>query len=214
MKLCLISDTHEQHDQITIPKCDVLLHAGDITGRGALGKLNDFNDWLADLIDEGTVGEAVVIAGNHDLSLEDNPEAAEGILKAPTYLRNNLAYVGPSADDMICVYGIPHQLDFNDWAFNVDEAELERLFNNIPEEVDILLTHGPPKGVLDDNMSGTNCGSWALLNWIKAYQPRLVVCGHIHESHGIALVGNTLVVNAATCDGSYKPTNQPIVLEL
>lgn len=214
MKICMISDTHEQHDKVSIPECDLLIHAGDITGRGALGKLSAFNDWLAGLLTDGTVGEAVLIAGNHDLSLEDedNKEAAEGILKAGTYLNGSMAYVGPGAGK--CIYGIPQQLRFCDWAFNTDETDLERRFNLIPDGVDILVTHGPPHGVLDKNQRGINCGSVALYNWINKYQPRLVVTGHIHEGYGIAMVGNTLVVNASTCTADYKPTNQPIVLQL
>jgi len=213
VKICMISDTHEQHSRLQIPECDVLIHAGDITGKGALQKLNAFNTWVSNLLEEGTVGEVVYIAGNHDLSLEDNREVAEGILTAGDYLNNNLTYIG-SADNMLCVFGIPNTLAFYDWAFQSDEQGLERLFNNIPDDIDILVTHGPPRFVLDKNNEGIHCGSNALHSWIESYQPRLVVCGHIHEGHGIALIGNTLVVNASTCTSDYRPNNQPIVLEL
>ncbi len=212
MKIVMISDTHEMHSRVEIPECDVLIHAGDITGRGALQKLNAFNTWIADLLADGVVGEAVYIAGNHDLTLENNVEAAEGMLKAGQYLNCTMAHVGPG--DGLWVYGVPHQLAFCDWAFNTDEDGLKRRFDCIPEGVDILVTHGPPHGVLDENTQGIHCGSVALYNWIKSYKPRLVVCGHIHEGHGVALVGNTLVVNASICTGDYKPTNQPIVLEI
>lgn len=214
MRLCLISDTHEQHDKIIIPKCDVLIHAGDMTGRGAIGKLEAFSDWIARLIADGTVGEAVYIAGNHDLSLEDSPDTSEAVLKAGKYLNESWVYVGPDAVNTLAVYGLPHQLKFNDWAFNVEEEDLERLLSYIPEKMDILVTHGTPYGVLDENHVGHKCGSKALLSWIKEYKPRVVVCGHIHEGYGIAMVDNTLVVNASTCTGDYKPTNQPIVLDL
>jgi Icc-related predicted phosphoesterase len=209
----MISDTHEQHDLVVIPKCDVLLHAGDITGRGALGKLSAFNTWIADLEDSEVVGEAVYIAGNHDLSLENNRETAESLLKAGTYLNNTMTKVGPPGEQKT-VYGIPQQPPYCDWAFNAEEEDMARLFNNIPSGVDILVTHGPPHGVLDQNSAGIHCGSHSLLRWIKDYKPRLVVCGHIHEGYGIALIGNTLVVNASTCTKSYRPNNQPIVLEL
>ncbi len=213
MKICMISDTHEQHSKVEIPKCDLLIHAGDITGRGALQKLNAFNTWLETLLADGVVGDVVYIAGNHDISLQDNREVAEGILLSGNYLNNSMAYVGP-ADEQKCVFGIPDQLPFNDLAFNTPEPQLARMYKYIPDEVDILVTHGPPLGVLDENNDGHHCGSKSLLDWIKSYQPRLVVCGHIHEGYGIALVDNTLVVNASTCTSDYKPTNQPIVLEL
>lgn len=217
MKLCLISDTHNMHDRLVIPECDILIHAGDITGKGAFGKLAAFNSWVADLLEDDVVKEDVIyIAGNHDLTLDDVSDTrvqAESIFTAGQYLNKTMAYIGP-ADSQLCVYGLPEQLKFCNWAFNTDEAGLAKHLENIPEDVDILVTHGPPHGVLDDNHSGTNCGSVSMYNWIKQYQPKLVVCGHIHESRGIALIDNTLVVNASICTGDYSPTNQPIILEL
>lgn len=218
-KIVMISDTHEQHSQLVIPECDLLIHAGDITGRGAMSKLEAFNTWIADLIADGVVGDAVYIAGNHDITLggaeKGDVERYEGVLKAGQYLNNSMAYVhNAEEEEPLCIWGIPEQLAFCDWAFNTDEEGLAQRFAAIPEGVDVLVTHGPPKGVLDANTGGIACGSLALLDWIQKYEPRLVVCGHIHEGHGIAMVGNTLVVNAASCTYDYKPTNQPIVLEL
>lgn len=208
--ICAISDTHEQHKSVSIPKCDLLIHAGDITGRGSLGKLRSFNAWVADLLDSGHVGEAVYIAGNHDITLEGNScDVAEALLQAGTYLNCTTATVCG-----LTVHGIPHQLKFCDWAFNTDEARLTKLFDAVPQNTDILVTHGPPHGVRDRSEAGTYCGSVALYNWIKKNQPKMVVCGHIHEGWGAAMVDNTLVVNASICTAAYKPTNQPIVVEL
>jgi Icc-related predicted phosphoesterase len=212
MKICMISDTHEMHSKVNIPPCDVLIHAGDITGRGALEKLSAFNAWGKALMEEGIVKQDFIcIAGNHDLSLETNKARAEHQLKDLTYLNNNSAFVGK---ERYHVYGIPETLRFCDWAFNVTEEVIEDKLEAVPDNVDILVIHGPPWTVLDMNKEGTSCGSYALLTWIKKAQPKLVVCGHIHEGYGLALVGRTLVVNASICTAAYAPTNQPIVLDL
>jgi Icc-related predicted phosphoesterase len=202
------------HDQLVIPPCDVLIHAGDITGKGAIRALARFNLWVQDLLDAGTVKDAVYIAGNHDLTLDRARAMAVPLLTAGHYLDNSLVYVGPTPAELLCVYGVPEQPEFQDWGFNVTEERLVELYDQVPPDVDILVTHGPPKGVLDKNRQGVRCGSSALLDWIDKHQPRLVVCGHIHEGYGTALVGRTLVVNASTCTVAYKPTNQPIILDV
>ena len=74
MKICCISDTHTYHRDLVIPKCDVLIHAGDLSWKGEEEHLRDFNEWVKELKEEEIIGEVVVIGGNHDLTLEDNPE--------------------------------------------------------------------------------------------------------------------------------------------
>ena len=67
---------------------------------------------------------------------------------------------------------------------------------------------------MDQNREGMHCGSMAVYDFIMNRQPKLVVCGHIHEGYGLAMLGNTLVVNASSCTREYKPSNQPVVIEL
>ena len=70
-KICCISDTHGYHKNLTIPKCDVLVHAGDFSsGRGSLEQIRKFNEWLGTL----DAKHIVLIAGNHDFPLQDKAE--------------------------------------------------------------------------------------------------------------------------------------------
>ena len=214
MKLCMISDTHEKHRQLKIPNCDVLIHAGDISFRGDLEVLKDFNAWLEELQIDGIINEAIVIAGNHDLTLEDIPDAARPCLSDCIYLEDEAVSVYDGSDKEWKIYGSPWSKRFFDWGFNADEPDLAKHLVKAPFDTEILITHGPPLGFLDINREGEHCGSKALYDFIMDRQPKLVVCGHIHEGYGLAFIENTLVVNASTCTREYKPVNLPIVIDI
>ena len=112
------------------------------------------------------------------------------------------------------IYGSPWQPRFLDWAFNLDEPDLARKWEQIPEGIDVLLLHGPPRGAGDMTINQERIGSPSLGKRIEAVQPRLVVCGHNHGGYGRYMIGDTLVVNAALMDDNYRPVNPPVVLEL
>ena len=209
MKICMISDTHCKHWGLDIPKCDVLIHAGDITQQGDIGSFEDFNVWIRHLRDENIIHEAVVIAGNHDIALDGGYVDPSELLSACTYLDNSGTYIGDTY-----FWGIPHSKTFGRWAFGCEEDELSAKFSNVPEDTDILVTHGPALGVLDKAYRGDDCGSQSLLTFIEERRPPLVVCGHIHEGRGLAKVGSTLVVNAASTDFKYSVIKTPITLDI
>jgi Icc-related predicted phosphoesterase len=81
------------------------------------------------------------------------------------------------------------------WSFDLDESEAEAALADLPEDA-VLVVHSPPKGLCDATADGTHLGSAAILTAIEAKQPRLAVCGHIHEAWGqSARHGETEVVN-------------------
>ena len=107
---------------------------------------------------------------------------------------------------------------FFNWAFNLDRGEaLAERWAQIPDDTDILITHGPPAGILDriTTPDGTiRPGCEALADRVARLPLKLHVFGHIHEDHGLEQIGSCLYVNASTCTGRYKPVNPPIVIEL
>lgn len=111
------------------------------------------------------------------------------------------------------IYGSPWQPEFCDWAFNLplNSAEIASKWAMIPDDVDVLVTHGPPHGILDRAVSGHLCGCPILLREIQQrIKPRVHVFGHIHETYGAKFVENILYINASTCTFQYRPTNPPI----
>ena len=115
------------------------------------------------------------------------------------------------------MYGSPWQPEFCNWAFNLPHngKELESHWQAIPNDVDVLITHGPPFGVLDRNSSGMPCGCELLAKEIEErIKPQLHIFGHLHEGYGIACRGKTLYINASTCTLNYRPTNPPIVIHV
>jgi hypothetical protein len=118
------------------------------------------------------------------------------------------------------LWGSPWQPRFFDWAFNLDRGEpLRRVWEKIPPQTDILLTHGPPYGILDATFRGQLVGCEELLEAVARVRPRLHVFGHIHEAHGVKEHrwddGRTTVfVNASSCALSHWPAHPPVVIDL
>jgi Icc-related predicted phosphoesterase len=205
-----ISDLHEH--LVDVPACDLLLIAGDVSFafKGDLRAKHaflsgDFKAWL----DQVPAEEIVLVAGNHDQSIE-----AWGI---PDGLRCH--YLVDEGIELLGLelWGTPWQPWFNDWAFNAPrrdgEAFLASKFDRIPSYTDIVVAHGPPHGYGDRTSRPggyAHVGSTAMTETLERVQPRLMVCGHIHCAYGSYRLGGTEVVNASLVDDDYRAVN-PVV---
>jgi Icc-related predicted phosphoesterase len=207
-RIVCLSDTHNRQGQFDVPDGDILVHAGDLTGRGTLREITAVNEWLGRLPHR----HKIVIAGNHDFLFEEENLLARSLLTNATYLQDSEV----SADG-VKIWGSPWQPWFHDWAFNLRRGEaLREKWELIPEDTDILITHGPPMGILDETASGERVGCEDLRDRLAAMSapPGLHVFGHIHEAYGIERAPRTTHVNASICDLGYRPVNPPIVIDL
>ncbi|KXS54831.1 MAG: metallophosphoesterase [Marinobacter sp. T13-3] len=210
MRLVCLSDTHSLHRSIPeIPDGDVLIHAGDCLGAGTLDNVEDLNDWLGTLPHR----HKIVIAGNHDWVFQQAPELAREALTNATYLQDSGIKING-----IRFWGSPWTPTFMDWAFMLERGQpLHEKWQQIPENTDVLITHGPPRGIGDLVAMGFRCqnvGCINLLDRIQQLSLKAHVFGHIHEGYGEYSHDNTRLINASICTGRYEPTNPPIVLDL
>lgn len=221
MKIWLISDSHCMHKDLIIPEgIDMVIHAGDFSNqrdayRNQYEALN-FLEWYKSL----KVKYKVLVAGNHDTSIEkgliDMRHYADDII----YLQNYSITI-----EGIKIYGSPYTPSFGTgWAFNVDRDKIHNHWSVIPDNTDILITHGPPKGILDltaDGQSFFQCGCKALLDRVLDIQPKYHVFGHIHTelncpNAGILQMQNckTKFVNASVVNLDYDICNNGHVIEI
>ena len=206
MKITAISDTHGLHRSLQIPDSDILVHAGDLTRHGTLDDVQEFNDFLGTLHHP----HKIVIAGNHDFCFESDLEACEGILTNCIYLQDQEVTIGG-----IKFYGSPWQPWFFDWAFNLQRgAEIRAKWELIPEDTDVLITHGPPYGIGDLTARGEMVGCADLGEIVQQIKPLCHIFGHIHEGYGVTSQGGTTYINASCCDQTFQLVNAPIVYEV
>ena len=181
MKIWHISDTHREHSFLEIPECDMVIHSGDATNPRdsikSLIEMREFVEWFSKL----DIKYKIFVAGNHDVCIERGlilPSEMDFI-----YLENTTIEI-----EGIRIFGSPYTPSFgNGWAFNKSRSSLSSFWNSIiPDDTDIIVTHGPPKGILDlaykDINNIENCGDKALLNRIKEINPILSLFGHIHNN--------------------------------
>lgn len=208
-RFVLISDTHNKLHEMEIPSGDILIHAGDQTGRGTLDEIEEFATCFGALPHR----HKCCIAGNHDWGYSKQRNLAEGILMRAggiTYLQDSEVTV-----EGFRVYGSPFQPRFLDWAFNVDRGpKIRKIWEKIPTGVDILITHGPPFGILDLTAQGQHVGCEDLADELKRVRPRLHVYGHVHNAYGIVEKEGTIYVNASNLNERYQVANDPIVVDL
>jgi len=212
MRLVIISDTHNKMSSINLPKGDVLIHCGDFTVTGTVSEITQFNRELVRQANK--FNHIIIIAGNHDLLFERQPQLARSLLDSRVnYLQDSFCVI-----DGIKFYGSPYQPRFFDWAFNLMRgAELAEKWNLIPDETDVLITHGPPFGILDEvprQYFIENTGCEELRKRVETIKPKLHIFGHIHCGYGTTEKFGVKFANASNCDESYEPTNAPVVIDL
>lgn len=208
LRIVSISDTHGKHAKVRLPDGDVLIHAGDFMTYGdRLSEIASFNHWLS----KQPHRHKVVIAGNHDLLLESDPSLARAQLTAAIYLENSAVEI-----EGLHIWGSPQQPRFLDWAFNVDRGPaIRQYWNKIPTKTDILITHGPPFGILDKIApSGEHLGCEELAIAVQRVRPKLHVFGHIHGGRGTCEHDGTKYLNAAVLDENYRIASSPQVVTL
>jgi len=209
-KIVCLSDTHNCNEQIIVPDGDILIHAGDATIRGTIDEIVMFNEWFRNLPHK----HKIFVAGNHDWLFETNNRYARKLLDSSIhYLQDSSVKVGN-----LKIYGSPWQPRFFDWAFNLMRgAELADKWKLIDDDTDVLITHGPPFGILDevprtDWIENTGCEE--LRKRVEIIRPKLHIFGHIHCGYGTTEQFGVQFVNASNCDESYEPTNAPMVIDL
>lgn len=206
MRIVCLSDTHDLHDRLQVPDGDLLLHAGDATMSGTMAQIEAFDRWLGRLPHR----HKVVIAGNHDWGFQRTPARARAAIRNATYLEDEETTV-----DGLRIWGSPWQPWFYDWAFNLQRGpEIAAKWALVPAGIDVLVTHGPPAGILDRTSRGDDVGCADLLATVQQRRPRLHVFGHIHEGYGTVERDGTRFVNASNCSERYHPVQKPIVVDL
>lgn len=189
---------------------DLLICAGDCVERDKVKEWMAFFEWFKAQPYE----YKVLIGGNHDGFLEKcvSSEEAKGLLGSE-YDSEGIEYL---CDSGACVKGIriwgsPWTPRFYNWHFMLSRGErIRQKWELIPDDTQILVTHGPPRGVMDTSYRGDTCGCEDLGNRMKQLEDlKLHVFGHIHEGYGV-LEGTYKSVNCSIMDREYKPVNKPI----
>jgi len=212
MKLVCISDTHGDHQQVTVPAGDVLIHAGDVTAHGTERDLQDFLKWFGSQPHQ----HKLFVAGNHDLFLENSPKRTQALAD-----RAGVVWLNDSGTliDGGHFWGSPITLRFHDWSFMRNPgADIQRHWEKLPDNTDVLITHGPPHGILDRvqraDGSEERTGCPQLLAKILEVQPKLHVFGHIHEEYGVDLKHDIDFLNVSTMNQFYRIAQQPVTYTL
>jgi len=212
MNVVLISDTHGDHLELDLPDGDLLIHAGDISSHGTPDEIDAFVNWF-DALD---YTHKILIAGNHDRSLESDASSYHTRFK-------DLSFHYLDSDEVVIngwrFWGSPITPRFFDWAFMLNEGEpLREHWSNIPENTDVLITHGPPYGIMDvvhrDSGELVHAGCRELLSRIKQIKPVMHLFGHIHEGYGHENSDDIDFYNISSMNEHYEMQNPPVVIQL
>ena len=230
-----ISDTHTYHELLDIPEnIDIVIHSGDATNPRdpylSEDEMQSFISWYTLL----PIKYKVFVAGNHDVCIERNFIKKDDFERADIiYLENDwieidendgwasLANSGEIGSTIvprktIKIWGSPITPSFgNGWAFNKNRAKTNEVWKHIPDDTDIVVVHGPPKGILDLSFDVTGklefCGDTSLKKRMLDVNPKLCLFGHIHNSEDITnagtmklSIGDTIYSNGSVVtDGKF-----------
>lgn len=224
VRLVCTSDVHGMlHEIEDLPDGDVLVLAGDVLqnfhyqsarwsdAEKQLVALADLAKWL-DVLPHKKV---VFVAGNHDWVFQLESKKARRIMTA----HPKIVYLKDAGAEVcgLKFWGSPWQPAFCDWAFNLprDGDELRKAWAKIPVGLDVLVTHGPPFGIMDSAPGVCHeVGDKLLLERVQVVKPKVHCFGHIHSGYGRKKIGETEFLNVAACDEDYAPVQKPVVVDL
>ncbi len=213
-----VMESNGQWDQLQ--KADIICFCGDMSSRGSFSEIELFLQWFAnDLPDV----PKIFIAGNHDFAMEDGDK---GEIAEMLDRYSRLTYLDDSGCEFhgIKFWGSPVSPFFRDWAFNRVRGEdgpgnIKFHWDKIPNDTDVLITHGPPRGILDKVVRSIpgedpHVGCDDLLDAIERVQPSIAAFGHIHEGYGVENIQHVTYVNASCLNERYMCVNPPVFVEL
>ena len=210
MKIVALSDIHGKWKQLgDLPECDILISAGDYSFRGEKHMVKDFHTWL----NKQDAAHIISVQGNHEVWVEHNFEEAKEIATTacPAIHFIDEGLIEIEGIKIWCSAITPW---FYDWAWNRRISEIEPHWAKIPDDTDILVTHGPPYGILDELMSGARAGCMHLYERVKQVEPDIHIFGHLHLNGGQnKTIDKTTFYNVASCDESYQATQGYAVID-
>lgn len=236
MKATFISDLHG--DMPKLKGGDLLIVAGDLTAHDKEIQYKKFSEWVI----SQDYRHIVIVAGNHDCYVQNNTCCFDvGMLGgAATYLCDSgteIEYeetveeehkfkglISYQVKRKLKIWGSPWTPYFDGVnpdcsAFMIrSDYVLKDKFDLIPEDTDILVTHGPCFGRLDLTLDGDNAGSPALRTRVDYLRDKMFlkyhIHGHIHEAYGMHDEGGLKTFNVARMDRSYRPKNSIVNIEI
>ena len=201
-----------KNHELDIPDADMIIHTGDSTGTGTTKQIREFCEWYGSLPHK----HKILIAGNHDWGFEQNRDKHQKIAE-----ENGIIYLQDSGTEIdgIKIWGSPQTPEFCNWAFNCWRTEqmrdldsryeyIGKFWDMIPEDTDILLTHGPPYDIMDKCPRPVGCE--ILRKKVLEIKPQFHIFGHIHEGKGTLKMNETMFINASSLDGGYYPYPEDI----
>jgi len=210
MDITIIADTHGLHDRLKLNAGTVLIHAGDITEYGKEDEVTEFLYWFS----RQPFAYKIFIAGNHDLFLEECAPA-----KRKKLIPTDVIYLQNSGIEIegVNIWGSPVTPYFLGMAFNARRGkEIKKVWDKIPAETDILITHGPPQVILDNGV-----GDEELLHAINKIRPPVHCFGHAHGQNGIETLNGTTFINASIVNSldplkneGYKIVGKPLIYKI
>jgi hypothetical protein len=223
LKIITISDTHGSHELLNLPAGDMVIHAGDVSARSTLWETVAFLDWFGRL----PYFYKILVPSNHDWSMVNNIDILSKMCK-----ENNIHLLIDSGCKIegIKIWGSPNTPKFCNWAFNksctVEESLkpesiarghdfIGKYWELIPVDTDILVTHGPPHGILDEiqeyNDKGKpinrHVGCHLLADKVEQIKPKFHIFGHMHQGYGIRKIKDSIYINASCLDKEYNLVN-------
>jgi Icc-related predicted phosphoesterase len=215
MRVAVISDTHFGYRYPFIemvPECDVLIHCGDATMKGAHHEYFLHKCKIEELFTSGRIKHFVYVGGNHDFNFDHYATTMFASLPNSHYLHNSVVEI-----DGVVFFGFPNFEVLPNWAFNLAPEHVSemaaRVCDALPDrgdrpKVDVLVTHCPPFGILDEYDGNVHGGSPAVLDLVTSLRPFYHTFGHIHDAPGVYDNGVTKFVNASSLDRDYN-TSKP-----
>jgi Icc-related predicted phosphoesterase len=221
MKTWVISDTHDLHQYLSIPKdVECVIHCGDSTNHGHLIPNNEeylrFIEWVINL----DIKHKILIAGNHDAWATKKYNRDYIKDKGIIYLEHEYYELEGRV-----LFGSPYTPTFGNWYFMKDRSKLNKYWEQLTN-IDILITHGPPKTILDLSHNKDHkleyCGDSALLKHVLRIKPSFHCFGHIHNSEGcynqgIRVFNDITFINASVVeDGKFSKgtTSNGVIIEI
>ena len=232
-----ISDTHNMHDVLTkeiselyddnSDTLNILIHAGDMTNRGSYSELDNIAKWFV----SNNYDYTFLISGNMDgIGLDSNSQYGRTdknkidghkLFNSYSNNKNHIYYLENESyyikEIGLNIYGSPYTLQFVGGFQIYSDKQSDEIWKKIPENTDILITHGPPYKILDSTSHGANVGDKILKRHVEQrIKAKYMIFGHVHESFGkyYDATSHVTYANVAQYNYQYRKEVKPFVFDI